>query len=316
VDVANLNLTAAEAALDELDQGASQEDIDAAEEGVTSAQAGLYASKMALQELIDGATDTTIANLQAAVTKAEADLRAAETARDELAEGATPTELSMQREQVHRAELELQQANIALSDATLTSPFNGIVSSLPVKVGQVLNATIPAVTILTPGELIFELNVGETELPSIKVGQKGGLRFDAIQEKAFGIEIFAIGLSPEAQQGVNIYKVKCKIEGNLNDPAGPNPAPGMNGSASIVTEQRANVVAIPSAFVRSRGGEKVVEVITDGGRIETRPVTVGLSDGDNIEIVGGLAVGEIIADRSKAIGQTASRATPLPGNIR
>ncbi len=157
------------------------------------------------------------------------------------------------------------------------------------KLGQVLNPAIPAVTILTPGTLIFELNVGETELPSIKVGQVGGVMFDAIQGKVYPIEIFAVGLSPDTQQGVIIYKVKCKINGNVNDPSGPNPAPGMNGSASIVTEQRPNVVAVLSAVARSRGTEKIVEVITDGGAIETRPVTTGLSDGDNIEIVSGLS---------------------------
>jgi RND family efflux transporter MFP subunit len=317
VVIAQSILDAAQIALDELNEGASHDDVDAAERAVTSAQAALYASKAALQELIDGATDTDVSDLNAALGKAEADLRAAETARDELAEGATQTELSMQQEQVHAAELQLQQANIALSDATLVSPFDGIVSSLPVKLGQVLNPSIPSITILTPGVLIFELNVGETELPSIKVGQVGGVMFDAIQGKVYPIEIFAVGLSPDTQQGVIIYKVKCKINGNVNDPSGPNPAPGMNGSASIVTEQRPNVVAVPSAVVRSRGTEKIVEVITDGGAIETRPVTTGLSDGDNIEIVSGLSVGETIAVRTTAAAsKTNSKQTPLPGGIQ
>ena len=304
---------AAQIALDDLNDGASQDDIDAAEQAVTSAEVALYASKAALQELIDGAKDTVISDLYAAVSKAEADLRAAETARDELAEGATRTDLSMQQEQVHRAELELAQANIALSDATLTSPFDGIVSAMPAKIGQVLNATLPAITILTPGALIFELNVGETELPSIRTGQVGGVLFDAIPGKIFPISIFAIGLSPETQQGVIIYKVKCKLIGEIVD---PRPSPGMNGSASIITEQRPDVVAIPSAFVRSRGGEKVVEVVEEGGKVEMHPVTTGLSDGDNIEIVSGLSVGEIIADRTKALAKAASKATPLPGGIR
>ena len=316
VIVAQSVVYAAQLALDELKDGASHDDIDAAEQAVTSAQAALDAGEAALQELVDGAKDTVISDLYAALSKVEADVRAAETARDELAKGATQTELSMQQEQVHRAELELEQANIGLGDATLTSPFDGVVSSLPVKLGQVLNATTPAVTVLTPGVLIFELNVGETELPSIKVGQVGGVIFDAIQGKVFPLQIFAVGLSPETQQGVIIYKVKCTISGNVNDPSGPNPSPGMNGSASIVTEQRADVVAIPSAFVRTRGGEKVVEVVTETGKVEMRPVTTGLSDGDNIEIVSGLAVGDVIADRTKAIAKTNSKSTPLPGGIR
>lgn len=313
VIVAESVLNASQVALDELNRGASQEDIDAAKEAVTSAQAALDASRAALQELIDGATDTTVADLSAAVDKAQADLSAAETARDELAEGATPTELAMQQEQVHQAELELKQANIALSDATLVSPFDGIVSALPVKLGQVLNPSIPAITILTPGTLIFELNVGETELPAIRTGQVGSVLFDAIPGKMFNIQVFAIGLSPETQQGINIYKVKCKLLGELTD---PRPAPGMNGTAFVVTEQRPDVVAIPSAVVHARGGEKVVEVIGADGKIESRPVTTGLSDGDNIEITSGLSVGETIAVRTSAATTNNNKKTPLPGGIQ
>jgi multidrug efflux pump subunit AcrA (membrane-fusion protein) len=161
--------------------------------------------------------------------------------------------------------------------------------------------------------LIFELNVGETELPAIKTGQVGSVLFDAIPGKMFPIQVFAIGLSPETQQGVIIYKVKCKLLGELTD---PRPAPGMNGTAFVITEQRPNVVAIPSAFVRSRGGEKVVEVVGEGGKVEMRPVATGLSDGDNVEITSGLSVGDIVADRTQAIAREAAKSTPLPGGIR
>ena len=314
VGAAQAALDAAQAALDQLEKGATPEDIAAAQKAVDSANAALLAARTALQELIDGATNTMVSDLSAAVDRAQADVQAAETARDELGNGATRTELAIQQEQVHRAELELQQADIALSDATLTSPFDGVVSSIPVKIGQVVNASIPAVTVLTPGTIIFELNIGETELPAIKVGQGGGVIFDAIQGKVYPISIFAVGLSPETQQGVIIYKVRAQILGDLGD---PKPAPGMNGSASIVTEQRANVVAVPSTVVRSRGGEKIVEVVVDG-KIEQRVVTTGLTDGDNVEIVSGLSVGDTIAMRttSASATKTASQSQALPGGVR
>ncbi len=315
VTAAQASVDAAQTALDELNQGASQGDLDAANEAVVSAQAALDAAQAALDDLLDGAKSTVTGSLAAAVDQAEANLTAAEAERDKVISGATSTEIAIQQEEVHRAELELEQADIALNDATLTSPFDGTVAALPAKVGQVLNPAIPAITILTPGQLIFELNVGETELPSIKVGQVGGLLFDAIQTKPYGIQVFAIGLSPEIEQGINIYKVKCKINGNLNDPNGPNPAPGMNGSAQLVTEQRPNVVAVPSAAVHSRGTEQVVDLIKPDGTLESRPVKTGLSDGDNIEITSGLEVGDKIALRTAAAAGTAVR-TPLPGGIQ
>lgn len=312
-------LYAAELALDELREGASAEDIAAAEDAVASARAALAASQAALDELVFGPTERTIANLRAAVNSARAGLEAAIDARSELLDGATATEMALQEEEVRQAELALEKAQKALDDTRLVSPFDGVVAALSVKVGEFVStaSATPAVTILTPGLLAFELNVGETELPSIKVGQVGGVIFDAIPGKVYPVRVYAVGLAPETQQGVIIYKVKCQILGDINQGEGPRPAPGMNGSASIITEQRADVVAVPSAVIRSRGGEKVVEVVVDG-KVEMRPVQTGLSDGDNTEITSGLSVGDVVALRGAAAAKNAGNENKeeLPEGIR
>jgi translation elongation factor EF-G len=91
----------------------------------------------------------------------------------------------------------------------------------------------------------------------------------------------------------------------------------MNGSASITTQLKADVVAVPSSVIRSRGTEKVVEVIVDG-RVELSPVVTGLTDGENIEIVSGLKAGDIIALRGAVQTGTTDTTTneDLPGGIR
>ena len=174
---------------------------------------------------------------------------------------------------------------------------------------------MPAITILTPGAITLELNVGETELPDLRVGQDGAVVFDAIPGQPYPIKVVAIGLSPSAEQGVIIYKVKTLITGDLSDPSKPQPAPGMNGSATITTQLKANVVAVPTSVIRSRGGEKVVEVVVNG-HTELRPVVTGLSDNVNIEIVSGLQAGDTIALRGAAQIANTTTTEDLPGNIR
>jgi len=308
---------AAEALLDQLEDGATSEEITAGKDAVAAARAQLAAAQAARQKLLDGASGTDITNLRSTVTMAQVAVASAIAARDELMAGATDTEIALQKQEVAQAELAVNKARDALDDATLVSPFDGVVSYLPVKTGQSVSSAVPAVTILTPGAILFELNVGETELPDLRVGQTGGLVFDAIPGKAYPIRVAAIGLSPDTQQGVIIYKVKTQITGGLGDPSGPQPAPGMNGSASITTQLKADVVAVPSSVIRSRGTEKVVEVIVDG-RVELSPVVTGLTDGENIEIVSGLKAGDIIALRGAVQTGTTDTTTneDLPGGIR
>jgi len=308
---------AAQKALDKANDGASSDDIDTAEQGVTAAQAAVDASQAALQKLIDGPTNTQIADLQAAVDKAQADVLAAQIASDEVGRGATATELAMQQEEVHQAQLTLDRANLALGDMTLKSPFDGVVSALPVKIGQVVNATVPAVTVLTPGQMIFDLNVGETDLPSVKLGQQGTVRFDALPAYAFPIEVTAVSLSPTTNQGVIIYEVKCKVSPDPGDPASlQSVAPGMNGSANLVTDTRQGVVAIPSSLVRTRGTQQVVEVEVSPGKTAMVPVATGLSDGNNIEITSGVKVGDILAVHAAATPTPASADQQLPGHFQ
>jgi RND family efflux transporter MFP subunit len=315
VTAAEAAVDAADAALEQLEDGATSEDITAGEDAVAAARWALAAAQAAYQKLLDGASGTTITNLRSTVTMAQVAVASAISARDELLRGATETELNLQREQVHQAELAVDKAHDALDDATLVSPFDGVVASLPVKVGDSVSPALPAVTILTPGAITFELNVGETELPDLRVGQEGAVVFDAIPGQPYPIKVVAIGLSPSAEQGVLIYKVKTVITGDLSDTSKPQPAPGMNGSATIVTNLKAGVVAVPASVIRARGTEKVVEVVV-GDHTELRPVTTGLSDNENIEITSGLQAGDVIALRGAAQNTNTTSTEDLPGNIR
>lgn len=316
VAAAQSMVDAAEEALDQAEKGATAEDIDAGQKAVDSANAALAAGQAALQKLLDGATDTTIANLNAAVSKAQADFLAATIAQNEVLAGAKPTDLAMEQEDVRQAELTLERANIALRDATLTSPFDGVVSLLPVKIGQIVSPAVSAVTVLVPGTLVLELNVGETELPSIRPGETGSVMFDALPGKFFPIQVYAVGLSPATEQGIIIYKVRCTITGDMSDASQPRPSPGMSGTASIVTQEKPNVVAIPSAAIRSSAGASVVAVMDDDGKVAMRPVQTGLSDGDNIEVVSGLSVGDKIGMRVLATPTKTSDTQEIPGHFQ
>ena len=319
VDAARSGLAAAQAALDDLKAQPDPSDIATAQSAITAAEQALTAAQLAQDELLRGATASDIANAQGAVDSAEASLTAAIAGRNDLLAGADQEDVDLQTQQVKLAELAVQKARKAVDDATLTAPFDGTAAAIAIHVGDVVTPNTPAITILTPNALRVKLTLGETDLPAVKVGQDGLIIFDAIQGVAFPLRITSIGLAPETQQGVVTYTALADLTRLDEGGEDVRPAPGMNGAAVVTTEEKANVLAVPSQAIRQRGSNTVVDVLLDG-KPETRVIRTGTSDTTNTEVTSGLQAGDLVILPGTARGAT-EEATPeggedLPGGIR
>jgi hypothetical protein len=95
----------------------------------------------------------------------------------------------------------------------------------------------------------------------------------------------------------------------------------MNGAAILVSEQRADVLAVPSRAIRRLGEELVVDVMVQGVA-EARTIKTGLTDGEMTEVTEGLAEGELVVVGSRKAGgdseepSGAPTAQELPEGIR
>jgi HlyD family secretion protein len=315
VDPAEEALASAQEALDALREGADPEELAVAEAAVTAAEQALEAAQLQLEELREGPTESAIAAAQGAVDTASANLTAAIAARDDVLAGASQEDIDLQLQQVRIAELAVEQARQNLEDATLVAPFEGTVGAIAISVGDLVTSATPAITLLTPDALEVELTLGETDLPSVKVGQKGVIIFDAIQEKAYTLEVTSVGLAPMTQQGVVTYLAVAQLEG-FDPNADVRPAPGMSGAAVIVTQEKDDVLAVPNRAIRRRGQNHTVEVVVDGKQ-ETRVVQTGISDGEKTEILSGLEAGDTVVLPGSAPAEEAiDEGEELPGGIR
>ena len=315
VDAAEAALTSAQQALDALKAEPDPEDVATAEAAVTAAEQALKAAQLQLDELREGATESAIAAAQGAVDIARANLAAATAARDDLLAGASQEDIDLQVQQVQVAELAVKQARENLEDATLVASFDGTVAAIAIGVGDAVTAATPAITLLTPDALEVELTLGETVLPSVKVGQKGVIIFDAIQEKAYPLTVTEIGLAPTTQQGVVTYLATAQLT-DFDPNADVRPAPGMSGSAVIVTQEKTNVLAVPNRAIRRQGQNQIVDVMIDG-KLETRVVRTGISDVEKTEILSGLKAGDLVAlPGGAAAGEATEEGEGLPGGVR
>lgn len=320
VDSAEDALASAQAKLDAVEEGPSDEDLEAAESAVTSAQAALEAAEAKLADVEDGASADELADSAAALASAKASLAAAEARHDEAVRGPDSNAISQAEQSVRTAQLQAEAARIRLRDGQIVAPFDGTVANVNISPGEFAGSASqePAIVLLTPDAIVLKIDVGETDYPNIKIGRGGAARFDGIPGSFYPFTITEIGLSPTITQGVVTYEVTAAV---VIGPDAPRPVPGMNANGQLVTERRDNVLVIPPRALRRRGNEVIVDVRREG-RIDEVVVTTGLSDNERVEVLSGLTDGDVVVVPALAgsaggpAGGGPTAVPTIPGGIR
>lgn len=218
--------------------------------------------------------------------------------------------LSLERaeESVRQAAANLARARDDLAKTTVYSPLAGRVITLNAEVGETIypatmnNPASVVATIADLSEVLAVVDVDETEVVYVELGQEGELLVDALPDRVYRgrvVEIGSSGFSRADQPDVTFFKVKLLF-------LDPDPAlrPGMSVRAEIVTAAHGDTLVVPIQAVVERpplgpDGEPdeeaeeevpVVFVIADGEARQT-PVETGLSDETHVEVTAGLEAG-------------------------
>jgi HlyD family secretion protein len=216
----------------------------------------------------------------------------------------------------------------SLKKTTITSPIDGVVTAKPVEAGE--NAIVgtmnnPGTVLLTVSDMSIvegEMEVDETDIPHVKIGQKAKLTFDAYPDKKFDGAVIEIGGSPilKSALGTDSSAVNFIVKVQVENPPS-NIRPGFSVSGKIETDRRAAALAIPipalvvadpASLERPKGKKptpvptpaaaaaekkKDVEgvfIVKKDGAVDFRPIKTGISADLQTEILEGLADGEEI----------------------
>lgn len=232
------------------------------------------------------------------------------------------TTLDSARANVSAIEQRIQQArsNVAaardtLSKTTMTAPMAGIITALPVEEGEVAvigTMNNPGTKLLTIADMsVVEavMEVDETDVPNVKVGQRATVTIDAYPNKTYEGTVTEVGSSPmtaSAATGGDAINFEVKIQ-LTNPPAGVRP--GFSASADIITGTRDKAVAIPlqALVVREKPTPKGAKAakpakateeegvyLHKDGKASFVTVVTGLTGDSNIEIVKGVKEGDEI----------------------
>ena len=249
------------------------------------------------QKLFD---DNLISSDQLEAAKAQYDVSVAQTDAIEF--------------QIKQAEASLKSTLDSLAKTTYVSPIDGIVTSLQVEEGETAiigTMNNPGTVMLTIADLSVmevEVEVDETDVIGVSLGQDADVRVDALPGTIFKGKVTEIGSSAilKATAGATTQESKdFKVVVTLEDPA-RKLKPGLSASADIIVARRTNVLAVPisslvlrekpdvdknaPASAREEEGVYVVE----SQRVKFVPVGKGITGGMMIEITSGLQEGQEI----------------------
>jgi RND family efflux transporter MFP subunit len=193
----------------------------------------------------------------------------------------------------------LDAAREGVSYTEIRAPYAGVVTQKFVQVGE----TVAPGTPLISGASLDALRV-IVEIPQSIVEQVRGQNRAAVYVDGRRIESTAITFYPSAMPQTNTFRARIELPKALQ-----GLAPGMFVKIGFVTGE-AQRLMVPRSAVVERSEMRAVYVVAPDGRVSLRQVRLGHLRGDRIEILAGLAAGELVALDPAAAGIQARQAAP------
>ncbi len=239
-----------------------------------------------------------------------------------------------QEQRIKQAEADLESAQYDLNKVTVLSPIDGIVTRRNIEegetavVGTMNNAGTVLLTIADLSVIETEIEVDETDIPFVQIGQPAKVTIDAIPDREFVGRVTEVGNSPiqaAAGQRATNFKVVVTIDGAV-----PGVRPGFTCTAVITTATRTQSVGVPQQAMtvrelivdadgnivrpdvpaEGRGTRRPTGPVEPGPgqerkeiegvfvvvakRAEFRPVTIGIAGEKHFEVLSGLADGDVV----------------------
>ncbi|MCR9250666.1 MAG: efflux RND transporter periplasmic adaptor subunit [bacterium] len=211
-------------------------------------------------------------------------------------------DFKLRAQEVEAAQNNLELIKVGSSRKTgnvsnlVKSTVKGMILDIPVKEGTFIiesntfNEGTTISSIADMKEMIFEGKVDESEVGRISEGMDLILSVGAIEAEKFNAKLEFISPKGENDDGAIKFDIKAAIE--LKESVFLRA--GFSATADIVLDKRDNVLAVKESNLIFDGDKVFVEIEKAEQQFEKTEVTTGLSDGINIEVVGGLKEGDKI----------------------
>ncbi len=179
--------------------------------------------------------------------------------------------------------------------SNVRAPIDGVVASRDIKRGQNLQAGDATFPITNTTKLQAELRIPQSELPKFTAGHTAKLRVDSMPDRVFMAKIDRISPTIDTRNGT--FRATATIDNLFGELA-----PGMFARFMIAYEKHEDALVIPARAIVNQDEVATVYVLANDS-VEQREVVVGVTSGDNVEILEGLDA----ADQVVVVGQSSIR---------
>ncbi len=265
--------------------------VDTVLTGVNTLKQSIASQKITNQKNID--------TEQSSYNSAKNDLDVAQGELELKIAGSTPEAIQAQEAQVTANQANVNNISAQIAKSSIKAPIEGIITKQEAKVGEISQAGVVIVSLISQADFEIETNVPEADIAKVKIGDTAKITLDAYgSDTVFEAKVTKIDPAETIIEGVATYKTTLQFIQNDE-----RIKSGLTANADILTAEKEGVIAVPYRAVISKNGTKIVKILV-GKKTEERKVEIGLRGSDgNIEITEGINEGEKVITFEKKTGK-------------
>ncbi|MFO7903909.1 MAG: efflux RND transporter periplasmic adaptor subunit [Pirellulaceae bacterium] len=300
VQTAEAALSVARAKLADLKAGARPEEIEKAEANLRRWEAtrkhceGEVARESRLLEH-DAASLSSLETWREQLAVAEAELAATRETLQMLKAGPTQTEIAVQSAEVEEAAARLTLAKAHLAECIVTAPFDGVITNVHVRPGDVASPRDPLLEMYAPDSLVVRFAVSEAHGAAMRPGVSAKVTLDALPRQTFSAKITRVYPQLDAEMRTRTVEAKLTEQADI--------VPHMFARLDVQLQRATNAVLLPAASVMTAPSGADFIFVVEQGKVQRREIKIGLKQEKMVQAVSGIEPGE----RVVVAGQAALR---------
>lgn len=181
-----------------------------------------------------------------------------------------------------------------ISGNQILAKYSGVITGVDLAAGDSLTTGASIVTLYNMDEVSMTVTLEEEDVSHLEKGGMANISFTAYPDEIYKAVISDISDASSDNSGTTTYDVTVTLKGDVS-----KLFQGMTGDITFITKEMEEVMYVSNRAVTREGTKSYVKVKDANGNIKKTEVVTGFSDGVNVEIVEGLAVGDVVLIESK-----------------